>query len=166
MRLRKEGRKEERVPPRQLHDNCGIPLHNCAKPSQNPRCALRRRKVCAKSPSHSHCPTPSVGRRMHCGVMKTDEKLLITLTLLDVISSRLHCRCTAFSYLEKDPELSFFGVYDGHGGTGVANYLKVTRHTTTSRSDAGSNRVCTEMQENVWARSRELCSLQGASHAT
>lgn len=37
-------------------------------------------------------------------------------------------RCTAFSYLEKDPELSFFGVYDGHGGTGVANYLKDHLH--------------------------------------
>jgi len=33
-------------------------------------------------------------------------------------------RCTAFSYLEGDPELAYFAVYDGHGGTGVANYLK------------------------------------------
>lgn len=37
-------------------------------------------------------------------------------------------RCTAFSYLEGDPELSFFAVYDGHGGTGVANYLKDHLH--------------------------------------
>jgi len=28
------------------------------------------------------------------------------------------CRCTAFSYLEGDPELAFFAIYDGHGGTG------------------------------------------------
>jgi len=28
-------------------------------------------------------------------------------------------RCTAFSYLEGDPELAFFAVYDGHGGTGM-----------------------------------------------
>ena len=27
-----------------------------------------------------------------------------------------------------DPELSFFAVYDGHGGTGVANYLKDHLH--------------------------------------
>ena len=40
----------------------------------------------------------------------------------------LVCRCTAFSYLEGDPELSFFAVYDGHGGTGVANYLKDHLH--------------------------------------
>ena len=66
---------------------------------------------------------------MHCGVMKTDEKLLITLTLLDVISSsRLHCRCTAFSYLEKDPELSFFGVYDGHGGAKIAAHVSKNLH--------------------------------------
>ena len=38
------------------------------------------------------------------------------------------CRCTAFSYLEGDPDLSYFGVYDGHGGTGVANYLKDHLH--------------------------------------
>ena len=37
-------------------------------------------------------------------------------------------RCTAFSYLEGDPDLAFFGVYDGHGGTGVANYLKDHLH--------------------------------------
>ena len=37
-------------------------------------------------------------------------------------------RCTAFSYLEADPELAFFAVYDGHGGTGVANYLKDHLH--------------------------------------
>ena len=37
-------------------------------------------------------------------------------------------RCTAFSYLEGDPELAFFAVYDGHGGTGVANYLKDHLH--------------------------------------
>eukprot|EP00095_Tigriopus_kingsejongensis_P002611 maker-scaffold302_size216161-snap-gene-1.13 protein:Tk02611 transcript:maker-scaffold302_size216161-snap-gene-1.13-mRNA-1 annotation:"probable protein phosphatase 2c" len=37
-------------------------------------------------------------------------------------------RCTAFSYLENDPDLSFFAVYDGHGGTGVANYLKDHLH--------------------------------------
>ena len=44
---------------------------------------------------------------------------------------KFHCtyilfffRCTAFSYLEGDPELAYFAVYDGHGGTGVANYLK------------------------------------------
>ena len=37
-------------------------------------------------------------------------------------------RCTAFSYLEGDPDLSFFSVYDGHGGTGVANYLKDHLH--------------------------------------
>ena len=37
-------------------------------------------------------------------------------------------RCTAFSYLEGDPELAFFAVYDGHGGTGVANYLKDNLH--------------------------------------
>jgi len=40
----------------------------------------------------------------------------------------LSFRCTAFSYLDADPELSFFGVYDGHGGTGVANYLKDHLH--------------------------------------
>ena len=38
------------------------------------------------------------------------------------------CRCTAFSYLEGDPELAYFAVYDGHGGTGVANYLKDHLH--------------------------------------
>lgn len=37
-------------------------------------------------------------------------------------------RCTAFSYLEADPDLAFFAVYDGHGGTGVANYLKDHLH--------------------------------------
>jgi protein phosphatase 2C family protein 2/3 len=37
-------------------------------------------------------------------------------------------RCTAFSYLEGDPELAFFAIYDGHGGTGVANYLKDHLH--------------------------------------
>lgn len=37
-------------------------------------------------------------------------------------------RCTAFSYLEADPELAYFAVYDGHGGTGVANYLKDHLH--------------------------------------
>lgn len=37
-------------------------------------------------------------------------------------------QCTAFSYLEDDPELAFFAVYDGHGGTGVANYLKDHLH--------------------------------------
>ena len=37
-------------------------------------------------------------------------------------------RCTAFSYLEGDPDLAFFAVYDGHGGTGVANYLKDHLH--------------------------------------
>merc|ERR1719266_1543211 len=37
-------------------------------------------------------------------------------------------RCTAFSYLEGDPELAYFAVYDGHGGTGVANYLKDHLH--------------------------------------
>ena len=37
-------------------------------------------------------------------------------------------RCTAFSYLDEDPDLAFFGVYDGHGGTGVANYLKDHLH--------------------------------------
>ena len=42
--------------------------------------------------------------------------------------SPLICRCTAFSYLEGDPELAFFAVYDGHGGTGVANYLKDHLH--------------------------------------
>lgn len=40
----------------------------------------------------------------------------------------LYLRCTAFSYLEGDPELAFFAVYDGHGGTGVANYLKDHLH--------------------------------------
>ena len=40
----------------------------------------------------------------------------------------LRCRCTAFSYLEGDPELAYFAVYDGHGGTGVANYLKDHLH--------------------------------------
>ncbi len=40
----------------------------------------------------------------------------------------MFCRCTAFSYLEGDPELAFFAVYDGHGGTGVANYLKDHLH--------------------------------------
>ncbi len=39
-----------------------------------------------------------------------------------------HFRCTAFSYLDSDPELAFFAVYDGHGGTGVANYLKDHLH--------------------------------------
>ena len=39
-----------------------------------------------------------------------------------------HRRCTAFSYLEGDPELAYFAVYDGHGGTGVANYLKDHLH--------------------------------------
>jgi len=37
-------------------------------------------------------------------------------------------RCTAFSYLEGDPDLAYFAVYDGHGGTGVANYLKDHLH--------------------------------------
>ena len=37
-------------------------------------------------------------------------------------------RCTAFSYLEGDQDLAFFAVYDGHGGTGVANYLKDHLH--------------------------------------
>ena len=37
-------------------------------------------------------------------------------------------RCTAFSYLDGDPDLGFFAVYDGHGGTGVANYLKDHLH--------------------------------------
>jgi hypothetical protein len=37
-------------------------------------------------------------------------------------------RCTAFSYLEGDPELAYFAIYDGHGGTGVANYLKDHLH--------------------------------------
>ena len=37
-------------------------------------------------------------------------------------------RCTAFSYLDADPDLGFFAVYDGHGGTGVANYLKDHLH--------------------------------------
>ena len=37
-------------------------------------------------------------------------------------------RCTAFSYLEADPALAFMAVYDGHGGTGVANYLKDHLH--------------------------------------
>ena len=37
-------------------------------------------------------------------------------------------RCTAFSYLEGDPDLAFFAIYDGHGGTGVANYLKDHLH--------------------------------------
>ena len=40
----------------------------------------------------------------------------------------LDFRCTAFSYLEGDPELAFFAIYDGHGGTGVANYLKDHLH--------------------------------------
>ena len=40
----------------------------------------------------------------------------------------LQDRCTAFSYLEADPDLAFFAVYDGHGGTGVANYLKDHLH--------------------------------------
>ena len=40
----------------------------------------------------------------------------------------LNFRCTAFSYLEGDPELAYFAVYDGHGGTGVANYLKDHLH--------------------------------------
>ena len=30
--------------------------------------------------------------------------------------------------LQGDPELAFFAVYDGHGGTGVANYLKDHLH--------------------------------------
>ncbi len=30
--------------------------------------------------------------------------------------------------MDADPDLSFFGVYDGHGGTGVANYLKDHLH--------------------------------------
>merc|ERR1719273_1956133 len=37
-------------------------------------------------------------------------------------------RCTAFSYLEGDPSLAYMAVYDGHGGTGVANYLKDHLH--------------------------------------
>ena len=43
-------------------------------------------------------------------------------------SELFHYRCTAFSYLEGDPELAYFAVYDGHGGTGVANYLKDHLH--------------------------------------
>ena len=27
-----------------------------------------------------------------------------------------------------DPELAYFAIYDGHGGTGVANYLKDHLH--------------------------------------
>lgn len=45
-----------------------------------------------------------------------------------VLMALSNCRCTAFSYLESDPDLAFFGVYDGHGGTGVANYLKDHLH--------------------------------------
>ena len=46
--------------------------------------------------------------------------------ILPSFHSSLLPRCTAFSYLEGDPDLAFLAVYDGHGGTGVANYLKVT----------------------------------------
>ena len=56
-------------------------------------------------------------------------------TLFNVKSIHFHLefnysifRCTAFSYLEGDPELAYFAVYDGHGGTGVANYLKDHLH--------------------------------------
>ena len=30
--------------------------------------------------------------------------------------------------MEGDPELAYFAIYDGHGGTGVANYLKDHLH--------------------------------------
>ena len=46
------------------------------------------------------------------------------MTKIDSLYIILIFRCTAFSYLEGDPELAYFAVYDGHGGTGVANYLK------------------------------------------
>ena len=59
--------------------------------------------------------------------------------------SRVHIRpLTA----QGDPELSFFAVYDGHGGTGVANYLKDHLHefilsqevnTITTISTVGSD---------------------------
>ena len=45
-----------------------------------------------------------------------------------LISFPTFLRCTAFSYLEGDPELAYFAIYDGHGGTGVANYLKDHLH--------------------------------------
>ena len=49
-------------------------------------------------------------------------------TIKEASNCSIICRCTAFSYLEGDPELAFFAVYDGHGGTGVANYLKDHLH--------------------------------------
>lgn len=48
-------------------------------------------------------------------------------------------RCTAFSYLEGDPELAFFAVYDGHGGTGVANYLKDHLHEFILSQEVGDD---------------------------
>ena len=49
----------------------------------------------------------------------------ITTDTTVTIPTTANARCTAFSYLEGDPDLAFLAVYDGHGGTGVANYLKV-----------------------------------------
>ena len=54
--------------------------------------------------------------------MTFSKKKLVTK--IDSLYIILIFRCTAFSYLEGDPELAYFAVYDGHGGTGVANYLK------------------------------------------
>ena len=52
----------------------------------------------------------------------------IVTTVRFNLGSFFFFRCTAFSYLEGDPELAYFAVYDGHGGTGVANYLKDHLH--------------------------------------
>ena len=46
------------------------------------------------------------------------------MTKVDSLYIILIFRCTAFLYLESNPELAYFAVYDGPGGTGVANYLK------------------------------------------
>ena len=59
------------------------------------------------------------------------NNIFLLTTICPFISSwiqLLNFRCTAFSYLEGDPELAYFAVYDGHGGTGVANYLKDHLH--------------------------------------
>ena len=46
------------------------------------------------------------------------------MTKIDSLYVILIFRCTAFSYLEGDPQLAYFAVYYEPGETGVANYLK------------------------------------------